>query len=119
MKRIYPSFKHKKTKTDVIKQAQKLRAQMMEEHGDIFKELQQHAEKMHNGPAMSSDAAPSAPPQEPAAHMAEGEKLDAQKNIRTILKFIDGHVSTGREDVFAKKIFDMIREKQRNKKQGQ
>ncbi|GEM_PF-5187672 len=113
MKRIYPSFKRKKTKNDVIKQAQKLRAQMMEEHGDIFKELQRHAEQMHNGPVLSSDTPESTQQNAPKTPI-DGEKVDTQKNMRTILKFIDGHVSTGEKDVFTKKIFDMIRDKQKS-----
>lgn len=100
MKRIYQSFKGKKTKKDVIKQAEKLRAQLSREHGALFDALMQQAQRLQAAPPLSSDTPD------------QGEiKLDPNKNKLTVLKFIESRKDNGQNDSFTRDIAALLRGK--------
>lgn len=87
-----------------MKQAEKLRQRMSAEHGDLFEKLKHHARRLHNAPPAGGDM--------PIPHSAtSAEKVDTQKNMRTVLKFIEDRGSNGNQDLFAKKVFELIRDK--------
>lgn len=93
----------KNTKKEVIKQAQRLRAQLSRDHGELFDALMQQAQHLQAAPPLSSDA--------PRKPQKDSIKLDPNKNRLTVLKFIQARKGNGQNDSFTNDIAALLRGK--------
>lgn len=106
MKRLFKALKLKKAKEDILEQSKQIRIQLEREHGETFKDFQQHAIRAHTG----QDQAPAAPS---TASPAQDEKLDPKKNLETVMKLMTSKQDSSPD--FQRKILKMVKDKQTGK----
>lgn len=109
MRRTYETIKSDILKKKAIKQAKALREKLESEHGEVFAKIREHAQRKH-----AEQTGESTPVAEAPSKRIEIKNIpiDRQKNLKTVLKFIEGRNEDGStDDAFTKKIFDLMRSK--------